>query len=91
MRHGKFAAALFALAVMLWAGTGAADETGTLTITTSSLPAGTVGVSYDAEVTASCDSEAGLTWTVLDLPGKLTAVSRGRTCTISGTPEKAVW
>ena len=61
------------------------SETPTITITTASLPSGTVNTSYSATLTASI---AGANWTLISgtLPAGLTLSTSG---TISGTPRSA--
>src|SRR5260370_3393885 len=56
-----------------------------LTLTTPSLPPGTVGILYHATVTAS-GGAAPYQWTVTGLPAGLTFSSNGSSIDISGTP-----
>lgn len=88
MKGRKFAAIVVALIVAAWAGAAFADGTNPITITTSTLPTGRAGVSYDAVITASSDSEI-LAWTVNDLPESLDAIPSGKTCLITGIPSTA--
>lgn len=53
-----------------------------LTVTTASLPDGTVGVAYSATLTSSGGTR-GFTWTATGLPDGITATAAG---VISGTP-----
>lgn len=66
-------------------------------ITESVLPGAVAGREYKAAITVSGTMRTNITWLVVNLPAGiepimpegLTYTTNGRTCTISGTPEKA--
>jgi eukaryotic-like serine/threonine-protein kinase len=61
----------------------------TLTISTATLPAATIGVAYNAAIVAA-GGAGTFTWTAANLPSGLTlSTSTGTTATISGTPGTA--
>jgi len=88
VRFASLCIASIGLSWLLGCG-GSAPPNPTLTISTSSLPDGTIGTAYSQTVSASGGS-GSFTWNIASgaLPDNLTLASSGNSAVISGTPDQ---